>query len=294
MIEPYLLHLGILILIFIILAISLQITIGFTGLLNLGHVAFYGIGAYTSVLLVMGGYPFWFGLIAGGVVASVFGLLLAVVTNKLKGDYLALATLGFTFLVSAVLINWSELTRGPLGIPGIPKPELFGFVFTSSFEIFILYSVITIISVGVMYKIVSSRFGKVLGAIRDDELATKVLGKNTFKMKAYALAIGSFFAGIAGSMYAHYITFIDPTTFSILELLVMFTIVIVGGMASFRGTIIAAIIIILLPEPLRFIGFPSAIVGPARLMIFSALLLLILVYRPKGLFGKIKFEVKNA
>jgi len=294
MIDPYLLHLGILILIFIVLAISLQITIGFTGLLNLGHVAFYGIGAYTSVLLVMQGYPFWFGLIGGGIVALVFGLLLAVVTNKLKGDYLALATLGFTFLVSAVLINWTDLTRGPLGIPGIPKPELFGFVFSSSFEIFVLYLVITLISVGVMYKIVSSRFGKVLGAIRDDELATRVLGKNTFKMKAYSLAIGSFFAGIAGSMYAHYISFIDPTTFSILELLIMFTIVIIGGMASFRGTIIATIIIILLPEPLRFIGFPSAVVGPARLMVFASLLLLILIYRPKGLFGKINFEVKNA
>jgi len=290
MIEEYFIHLLILIGIYLILAISLQLSIGFTGLLNLGHIAFFAVGAYTSALLTLNGFPFCIGLLLAGLIAMLFGFLLSWPTKKLKGDYLALATLAFSFVIYALALNWIGLTRGPLGLPGIPKPSLFGFVFSSNFSFLILTVIIALISYVVIKKTVSSPFGKVLEAVRDDELAAKVLGKNTFKMKTYALGISAFFAGIAGSLYAHYITFIDPSSFTLLQLIPILTIVIIGGLASLRGTLIATVIIILLPEPLRFIGFSSSIIGPARQIIYALLLLLILIYRPKGFFGRVNLK----
>ena len=290
MISAYLIHLLILISIYTILAISLQLSVGFTGLLNLGHIAFYAIGAYTSALLALNGFPFWFCFLSAGILAMIFGFLLSLPTNKLKGDYLALATMGFSFVVYAVLLNWTSLTRGPLGLPGIPKPKILGISFSDNLSFLILVAFIALISYLIIKRITISPFGKVLEAIRDDELAVRVLGKNTFKMKSLSLMISAFFAGIAGSLYAHYITFIDPSSFTLLQLIPVLSIVIIGGLGSLEGTIIATIILTLLPEPLRFIGFPSSIVGPARQILYALILLLILIYKPKGFFGKIELE----
>ena len=290
MIEAYLIHLLILVCIYLILAISLQLTIGFTGLLNLGHIGFFAIGAYTSALLSLAGFPFWIAILAAGILTLIFGFLLSLPLARLKGDYLALASLGFAFVVYAVLLNWTDLTRGPLGLPGIPKPEIFGFVFSENLAFLLLALAIAAISFFVIHRIASSPFGKVLEAIRDDELAARVLGKNAFRMKAYSFGISAFFAGIAGSLYAGYITFIDPSSFTLLQLIPVLAIVIIAGLTSFKGTVLATIILVLLPEPLRFIGFPSSIVGPARQIIYSLLLLAILVYRPKGFFGKVELK----
>jgi branched-chain amino acid transport system permease protein len=286
MISAYLIHLLILIGIYTILAISLQLSVGFTGLLNLGHIAFYAIGAYTSALLALNGFPFWFCFLSAGILAMFFGFLLSFPTNKLKGDYLALATMGFSFVVYAVLLNWTSLTRGPLGLPGIPKPKIFGISFSDNFSFLILVAIIALLSYFIIKRITISPFGKVLEAIRDNELVVRVLGKNTFKMKSLALMISSFFAGIAGSLYAHYITFIDPSSFTLLQLIPVLSIVIIGGLASLEGTVLATIILVLLPEPLRFIDFPSSIVGPARQILYALLLLLILIYKPKGFYGR--------
>ncbi|MFA6268688.1 MAG: branched-chain amino acid ABC transporter permease, partial [archaeon] len=159
MIEAYFIHLAILICIYLILAVSLQLSIGFTGQFNLGHIAFFAIGAYASALLTLNGFPFIVGLVAGGVIAAVFGLILSYPTKKLKGDYLALATLGFSFVVYAILLNWVELTRGPLGLPGIPKPDFFGFSFSDNSAFLVLSLVLAVISYLVINRIVSSRFG---------------------------------------------------------------------------------------------------------------------------------------
>lgn len=290
MISAYLIHLLILICIYLILAISLQLSVGFTGLLNLGHIAFYAIGAYTSALLALQGFPFWFCFLSAGILAMIFGFLLSLPTNKLKGDYLALATMGFSFVVYAVLLNWTSLTRGPLGLPGIPKPKIFSITFSDNLSFLILVAIIALISYLIIKRITISPFGKVLEATRDNELLTRVLGKNTFKIKTISLMISAFFAGISGSLYAHYITFIDPSSFTILQLIPVLSIIIIGGLASLKGTIIATIILVLLPEPLRFIGFPSSIVGPARQILYSLILLFILIYKPRGFFGKIELE----
>ena len=274
----------------IIESLALQLAVGFTGLLNLGHAAFYCIGAYTAALLALAGYPFWLCLLMAGVVPMIFGFLLALLTNKIKGDYFALATLGFTFVVYAVALNWTDLTNGPLGLPGIPKPNLFGLDFSDNISFLILILVITLISYLIIKRITISPFGKVLAATRDNEMATKVLGKNTFKMKACALAINAFFAGIAGSILAYYITYIDPSSFTIMEMIPTLCVVIIGGLGSLEGTVIAAVILEILPEPLRFIGFSSSIIGPARQMIYALILLVILIYKPRGFWGKVKLE----
>lgn len=288
MIDAYIIHLLILIGIYLILAISLQLALGFNGLLNLGHIAFFGIGAYTSALLALSGTPFWICIIAAGIMAMIFGFILSVPTNKLRGNYLALATMGFTFVIYAVLLNWTELTRGPLGLPGIPRPSLFGFSFSGNFSFLILTAVIALVSYFIIYRIVKSPFGKVIESIRDDELASRVLGKNSFKIKSICLAVSAFFAGIAGSLYASYITFIDPSSFTIMQLIPVLLIVIVGGLASLPGTIIATVVLILIPESLRFVGFPSSIVGPMRQILYAVILILILIYKPRGFFGKVK------
>ncbi len=290
MIEAYFIHLAILVGIYLILALSLQLALGYTGLINLGHIAFFAIGAYTSALLTLNGIPFIIAILLAGVISAFFGFLLSIPTNKLKGDYLAVATLAFTFVVYAVTLNWTSLTRGPLGLPGIPKPSIFGLSFSSNLSFLILTIIIALAVYFIIKRLVDSPFGKVLEATRDNELATKVLGKNTFKIKSIALGTSAFFAGIAGSLYAHYITYIDPSSFTIMALIPILCIVIIGGLASLKGTILATIILILLPEPLRFIGFPSSVVGPMRQIIYALILLLILIYRPKGLFGKVELD----
>jgi len=290
MIESYFIHLLILIGIYLILAISLQVTVGFTGLFNLGHIAFFAIGAYIYALLALAGFPFWLCFLLAGIIAMLFGFLISIPTNKLKGDYLALATLAFSFVVYAITLNWMSLTRGPLGLSGIPKPVIFGISFSSNFSFMILTALITLASYYIIKKIVASPFGKALEATRDDELATRNLGKSTFKMKSFALAISAFFAGIAGSLYAPYITFIDPSSFTLMQLIPILCIVIIGGLASLKGTAIATVFLVLLPEPLRFIGFPSSVVGPARQILYALILLLILIYKPKGFYGKVELE----
>ncbi len=280
-------HLLIITCIFALLGASLNVALGYTGLINLGHVAFFGVGAYTSAILSMNGLPYLLSLLAAGAMAGIFGWLLALITNKLKGDYLALSTLGFTFIAYSLFLNWKSLTRGPLGIPGIKKPNLFGLEIASN-EMYLVFAIIiTGISIVLMHKLMHSRYGKLLEGVRDDAIGLEARGKNVFRLKYQSLIISSFFAGIAGSLYAHYVTFIDPSTFYINDIIIILTIVIVGGLASIRGSVVAAFIIILVPELLRLLNLPSSIVGPARQIIYSLILIIILLYKPRGLFGKV-------
>lgn len=290
MISSYFIHLLILIGIYAILAISLQLAVGYGGLLNLGHISYFGIGAYTYTLLLFRGVNFWLCVLAAGIMAALFGWISAIAIRKLKGDYLSLVTLGFSFVTYAVLINWSELTRGPLGIPGIPRPIIFGLDTGENFIYMIFVFIIVAISYFFLHRVTSSPFGKVVEAIRDDELSAKSLGKSTFRIKCITLATSAFFAGIAGCLYASYITFIDPSSFTFSGIIPIILIIIIGGLGSLPGTLLATFIIILLPEPLRFIGFSSSIIGPARQIAYALILLLILYFKPRGFYGKLDLE----
>jgi branched-chain amino acid transport system permease protein len=288
--SPFIANILILIGIYMILAVSLNLALGFAGLLNLGHIAFFGIGAYTSALLMRHfDIPFVLAFLAAGVVAGFFGFILMWATKKLKGDYLALATLGFSFVVYSLLLNLQGLTRGALGIPGIEKPSFFGFVVSGN-DYLIFVAVVAIISIAIMAKIIHSPWGRLLQATRDDELGLRVLGKDTGKLKYKAMMISAFFAGIAGSLFAHYITYIEPSNFYLTDLILILTIVIVGGIASIRGSIVATIVILLIPEALRFVDLPGSIVGPVRQIIYAVILIGVLIYKPRGLFGRIDLE----
>ena len=283
----YFIHLGIIITIYVILVTSLNLALGFTGLLNLGHIAFFGIGAYTSALLVKAGVPFLGAFVAAALIAAFFGYVLVLATRKLKGDYLALTTLGFSFVIYSVLLNWVSLTRGPLGIPGIPKPSFFGYTLLAN-ETYLVFSVLVCILVLLLLtKITRSPFGRLLEATRDDEMGLRVLGKNTFLLKAKAMMLSAGCAGIAGSLFAHYISYIDPSSFLLTEIIFVVTIVIVGGIASIKGSVVATILLVLLPEALRFLSLPSQILGPSRQIIYALLLIAILLLRPRGLFGRV-------
>lgn len=287
MINPYLLHILVLVAIYSIVAVSLNLALGYTGLLNLGHVAFFGIGAYTSALLTKAGVPFLVAFLAAGIIASIFGYLLYFATKKLKGDYLALATLGFTFVLYSLLLNLTFLTRGPLGIAGIAKPSFAGIVLSSPAAYLLFTGILALVSVLLLAFIVKSPFGRVMQAIRDDEIGVRVLGKNTLAVKGKVMMISAFFAGLAGSLFAHYITFIEPGSFTLTEVVLVLTIVIVGGLASLRGSILAAFILLLIPELLRFLAWPSSILGPGRQILYALILLAILLFRPRGLLGKV-------
>lgn len=286
----YIVHLLIIICIYAILGMSLEFAIGEAGVINLGHIAFYAIGAYASALLTINNLPFPFAFIIAGIIPGIIAFLLSFPISRLKGDYLALATLAFSFVVYALTLNLVSVTRGPLGLPGIPRPEIFVFKITSNRAYLIFSSFVLLLSYLIMRRIISSPFGTVMHAVRDDELAARSLGKNAFKIKSYALSISAFFAGIAGSLYAHYITFIEPSSFTINVLIEVLAITIIGGLGSIEGSAIAAFVLLLIPEPLRFIGFPSSILGAMRQMLYAVILLLILIYRPKGIKGKIELE----
>jgi len=287
----YFLHILIISGIYIILTLSLNLIVGFTGLAALGHIAFACVGAYTSSLLALNyGISPWIGLVIGACFASLLGIIIGFPSIRLKGDYLALATFGLGVIVYSVSKNWVDLTRGPMGLPGIPKFAVFGFELQPVWTYLILVLIFIFITALVINRIVDSPFGRILKSIREDEVASLSIGKNTNRYKLIVFVIGAFFAGIAGSLYAHYITFIDPSSFTIMESIAVLLMVVFGGMGSIKGSFAGALILVIFPEMLRFLGMPSSIAAPLRQMIYGLLLILLMLKRPQGIIGEYRFK----
>jgi branched-chain amino acid transport system permease protein len=287
----YFLHIFVIAGIYIILTLSLNLIVGFTGLPALGHAAFSCIGAYTSSLLALNmGLSPWIGLLIGACVAAFSGIVIGYPAVRLKGDYLALATFGLGFIIYSIAKNWISLTRGPMGLPGIPGFSIFGFQLSGNLSYLILVLFFVIVTIFVINRIVNSPFGRILRSIREDEIASNALGKNTNKYKFLVFVIGAFFAGIAGSLYAHYITFIDPSSFKIMESITILLMVIFGGMGSISGSIVGAAVLVFFPELLRFIGMPSSIEAPMRQMIYGLILIVLMIKRPQGIMGSYRFK----
>ncbi len=287
----YLLHILIIAGIYIILTLSLNLIVGYTGLPALGHAAFFCIGAYTSSLLALNmGLSPWIGLLIGACVAALSGIVIGYPAVRLKGDYLALATFGLGIIIYSIAKNWVPLTRGPMGLPGIPGFSIFGFHLSEIWSYLLLVLVFVIITIFVIRRVVNSPFGRILKSIREDEIASQALGKDTTKHKLFVFIIGAFFAGIAGSLYAHYITFIDPSSFTVMESITILLMVIFGGMGSISGSIAGAVILVVFPELLRFLGMPSSIAAPMRQMIYGLLLVVLMIKRPQGIMGRYQFK----
>ncbi len=287
----YFLHLFIMICLYIILSLSLNLVVGYTGLLSLCHAGFYGIGAYTTTLLMVKlGINFVPATIAGIIFAILISFIVSIPSLRLKGDYFVLSGLGFQIIIFSILYNWVDLTRGPYGIPGIPRPYVFGLRLDS----IPLFCILAIIFCGIVVLIsrllYSSPYGRVLKGIREDEIVMLSLGRDTTKFKISAFAIAAGLAAISGSLYAVYVTYIDPTSFTLDESIFILSIILVGGSGNLKGPIIGSVFMIIFPEILRFLGIPNTIAPNIRQMIYGGVLVLLMLKRPQGIAGEYKME----
>jgi branched-chain amino acid transport system permease protein len=287
----YLLHILVITGIYIILTLSLNLLVGYTGLAALGHAAFSCVGAYASALLALNyGLSPWLGLLVGACAAAVLGAFIGIPSLRLKGDYLAIATFGFGVIVYSIAKNWVSVTRGPMGLPGIPAFSIFGFQLSDIWQYLVLVAVFVFLTYFVINRIVNSPFGRVLRGIREDEIAALAMGKDINKYKIIVFVVGAFFAGIAGSLYAHYITFIDPSSFTVMESITILLMVVFGGMGSLSGSFIGAAVLVIFPELLRFLGMPSSVAAPLRQMIYGLLLIILMLKRPQGILGTYRWK----
>ena len=287
----YLFHILVMIGIYSIFIQSLNIVMGYTGLVSLSQAAFYGIGAYATALLMINFHINFFVAVPISIVVTVLlSFIVSIPSLRLKGDYFILATLGFQIIIFSILYNWIGLTRGPYGIPGIPSPQIFGFTFDDPAKFLILSTIIALLVNYILHLITSIKFGLILKSIREDEIAISTFGKNTTKFKIISFSIGVGIAAIAGSLYATYVTYIDPTSFTLNESILLVTILSIGGGGNIIGPIVGALILILLPEFLRFLEIPDSIAANIRIMLYALVLILILIYRPQGLAGEYEPE----
>jgi branched-chain amino acid transport system permease protein len=283
----FVLSILVLLLIYVVLASSLNLIVGHAGLLSLSHAAFYGIGAYVSALAGLRlGWSFLESALAGAVLAAILAAVLALPLMRLRGDYFVLGSLGFQIIIFDVLYNWDAVTNGPWGLEGIPQPNLLGIEVRTDGDYVLAYIPLAALCVFIAHWAARAPFGRVLNAIREDEGATITLGKDVrwFRMRAFALA--SALAAVAGAMYAHFVTYIDPTSFTFLESVYILSLMVIGGAGNTRGPILGAVVLVVVPELLRFVGLPTALESNARAMIYGAMLIVFCLFRPKGLVGE--------
>ncbi len=274
--SAYHLRIATLVGIYVLLVSGLNIIIGFTGMFSLGHAAFYGIGAYTSAMLTtMAGWNFWLALPVAGVVAAVFGALIGLATLRLQKVFLAFTTLGFGEIIRILILNLRGFTRGPMGISGIPVPRLFGWTFNGAGYYYLILLLATA-TVGIVYRMYHSCIGRALVAIREDETAAASMGIHVFGHKVLAFTVGCFFAGIAGSFFAHFQRFISAESFANLESFAIITMLALGGTGSIIGPILGSTVLVLIPEIFRFLM-------QYRGVIYGLTLIVIIIYRPGGL-----------
>ncbi|TAN79287.1 MAG: branched-chain amino acid ABC transporter permease [Gallionella sp.] len=287
----YLYHLIIYFEIYAIVAMSLNLLIGYGGLLQVAHAAYYGIGAYAAALLwTKLGWGFFPGLAVGAFAAGMLSLLVSLPAWRFKGDYFVMISIAVQTLIYATLYNWTELTNGPFGISGIARPVIAGYSFVTTGSITVLYGVLALGLGMIMALLKWSPFGRALQAMRDDELAARSIGIPVNWLKLQAFALASAMVGIAGGLYASYVSYIDPTSFSLNESILMLSMVIIGGTGNVRGPLTGAAVLILLPEALRFLQLPDAVAANVRLLAYGLLLVVMMHLRPQGLAGTYRYQ----
>jgi branched-chain amino acid transport system permease protein len=270
--------------IYCILAMGQNLVTGFAGQLSLGQVAFYGLGGYSAALLAIHyGLPFYVTFVAGALVAAVFGLVVGVPALRLGGIYLGIATLGFAEIVRLVFLNWVRLTRGPMGLPGIPAPRIFGYTFSRAEAHYLLILALCLGVYLVLRRLVESRTGLALLALREDEVAAASVGVSTSHYKILAFTVAAFISGLAGAFYAHFITFVSPASFTRGESFLILSMYALGGPGSLEGSLLGAVLLSLAPELLR-----SA--SSYRMVLYGLLLVLLIIYKPGGLAGMLQLR----
>ncbi len=272
-------------LMYVILGLGLNIVIGLGGMLHLGYAAFYAVGAYTYAILHQHfGISFWLALPLGAVIAMLFGVLLGFPVLRLKGDYLAIVTLGFAEITRIVLENWNDFSSGPSGIANIARPDLFGIKLSVPHATIFTYFItlgLVVFTIFVVRRLENSRLGRAWEAMREDAIASESMGVNITTTKLTAFALGAFWAGLVGVIFAAKTTFVNPASFTLLESVLILCIIVLGGMGSTAGVIVGALIISLLPEYLR-------VFSEYRMLIYGAILILMMVFRPNGIIQKVR------
>ncbi len=284
-----------------ILSVSLNLVVGFTGLLSVGHVGFFGIGAYTVAILTSDakyeqlrteaiptfGWPFFAALPVGVLLAGVVAIAVGVVFNRFRDDIYVLVSFGFAIISFNVFLNWRNLTRGAFGIHEIGRPQIGAWALDGELEFLLFVLAFLALIVLLSWLIVTSSFGRVLTAIREDEQAIAVFGYRTTHYKLAVWTISAMMAGLAGGLFASWTSFVDPNSFILLESMLLVAIVILGGLATIWGSLLGAMAFVLLEEGMRFLPFlPTIHVGQARLVVLGILLVLLMLFRPQGLVGR--------
>ncbi len=276
-------------LIYIMLGLGLNIVVGLAGLLDLGYVAFYAVGAYAYALLNYHfGFTFWMVLPIGAALGATFGILLGFPVLRLRGDYLAIVTLGFGEIIRIILENWNEFSFGPSGISNVPRPSLFGLelsVHDSAIYIYYIMIVLCLLTVFIVKRLQDSRIGRAWIALREDEIACQAMGIDKARTKLTAFALGATWAGMSGVVFAAKTTFVSPASFTIWESIIILCIVVLGGMGSIIGVIAGALVLILMPEYLRAFS-------EYRMLVFGALLVVMMIFRPGGLIPDVRRTYK--
>lgn len=285
--NSYILRIMTVCMMYVMLALSINLLTGFGGLMTMGHAAFWGIGAYTAAILATkAGVGMGLGMIIAAVVAGLFSLLLGLATLRLKGYFLTIVTLGFCEIIRLVELNFSELTGGALGISAIPKPNLFGIKISDNRGTYFIMLALVIMTGFIVYNIVYSRVGLALMSVRDDDIAASAMGVNVFGSRLMAFMVSAMLAGVCGAFYAHYISFISPTIFTTNESMKMLIMTIFGGLGSIPGTVIGASILTIIPEAIRGLA-------KYRNLIYGVIIVVLMMVKPDGLFGSINFKYRR-
>jgi len=276
-------------LVYVMLGLGLNIVVGLAGLLDLGYVAFYAVGAYAYALLNMHfGLSFWVVLPISAMLGTIFGTLLGYPVLRLRGDYLAIVTLGFGEIIRIILENWDDFSNGPRGIPNIPAPSFFGHQFDQHDSVIYIYFIViglVLLTIFFVNRLENSRLGRAWIALRDDEIACQAMGIDKVKTKLTAFALGATWAALGGVVFAAKTSYINPMSFTIWESITILCVVVIGGMGSAIGVIAGALVLILVPEYLRA-------VAQYRMLVFGALQVIVMVFKPEGLIKSVRKTYK--
>jgi branched-chain amino acid transport system permease protein len=289
----YVVNILVFVLIYAVLVQSLNLIMGYVGVISMGHAVFSAIGAYTAALISLHlGYNFLIGMAAGFLLAAIVGALLAIPSLRVRDEYLLVFTVGFQMVAYEFMLTARGITEGQGGIPNIPVPRLFGFEFNTPLRFLPLAFVTAVVGFSIVWRLVHSPFGRVLKAIREDESACQALGKNTLKFKVLVFALGGGIAAIAGSSLAYFVTLVSPVSFSIEISIFIIVMVILGGEANFWGPLVGAAILVGLPEVLRFVPGAAGIVDVLREIFYGLILMFMMIFRPQGILPEYAAQAK--
>ncbi len=285
--AAYVAHYLVMVGIYTILAVALNLLVGYAGIFSLAHAAVYGIGAYASALVALKlGLGFWGGLLVAAVAGACAAALVGIPSLRVAGDYYIVASFGLQVVILTVFMNWTDLTNGHAGLAGIPRPRVFGLVIDDPFKYVVLSLALAALTYAVCRRLTGSAFGRTLRAVREDEIAAQALGKNVVLVKIVITTISSALGALGGSLYAHYITYINPSSFTLEESIFIVSLVILGGTERLAGPVVGAFILLAVPEALKFLAIPDTVAAPTRQILYGGLLILFMFVRPEGILGR--------